>query len=58
MGEDTLFTLYFADDQIVTAEDLSYIIRKLHKEYEIAALTKNKAKCEYLEMGNEETSHL
>ena len=35
-GENTVFTLLFADDQLLIAddyEDLEYTIRKLRKEY-------------------------
>lgn len=43
--------LYFADDQVVVAEDkedLSYIIRKLQEKYKRAGLTINFNKCECL----------
>lgn len=58
VGDDTLFTLFFADDQIVMSEDeedLSYMIRKLQEEYEVAG---ESPKCEYLFVGNEEINDL
>ncbi|XP_030752249.1 uncharacterized protein LOC115879488 [Sitophilus oryzae] len=61
VGDDTLFTLFFADDQIVISEDeedLSYMIRKLQEEYEAAGLQMNLSKCEYLIVGNEEINDL
>ncbi|XP_030757625.1 uncharacterized protein LOC115883405 [Sitophilus oryzae] len=54
--DDTLFTLFFLDDQIVISEDekdLSYMIRKLQEEYEA-----NLSKCEYLIVVNEEIKYL
>lgn len=61
VGNDSLFTLYFADDQIVVAEDkddLAYMVRKLKKKYELTGFTLNMSKCEYLIVDNEEVKHL
>lgn len=58
---ESLFTLYFADDQIVIAEDedeLAYMVRKLKEEYELAGLTLNMSKCEYLIVCNAEVKNL
>lgn len=56
IGDEKLFSLYFADDQMVIAEDqddLNYMIRKLQEEYEAAGLTINMEKSEYMIVGNE-----
>lgn len=61
VGDDTLYSLYFADDQVVIAEDeedLSYMVRKLHEEYERAGLKMNLNKCEYLIIGSDERNNL
>lgn len=61
VGGDTLFTLFFTDDQIIMAEDeedLGYMVRKLKEEYENAGLKINMSKCEYLIVGNGETTDL
>lgn len=48
MRKEALFTVFFADDQIVTAkdEDLTYMVRKLQEEYEAAGLIMNMPKCD------------
>jgi hypothetical protein len=50
----TLFTLQFADDQVVLAgdkEDLEYITRKLKENYEKWGLDMNLNRTEYLCIG-------
>ena len=50
----TLYTLQFADDQILLAndrDDLQYMARKLAEEYAEAGLTINTAKTKYLCIG-------
>ena len=52
--DEILFTLLFADDQIVVAadeEDLSYMVRKLEEEYATWGLKINYGKTEYLVIG-------
>ena len=59
--QDMLFTLYFADDQAVIAEDqddLSYMVKKLDKYYQQAGLTINMEKSEYIVVGNEAIENL
>ena len=54
IGDDKLFTLHFADDQIIFAEDeydIHYMMRKLDKEYEEWGLTINTEKTKYLVAG-------
>lgn len=49
--DDHLYTLSFADDQVVIAqdeEDLSYMVRKLEEEYKKNGLEMNLNKTEYL----------
>lgn len=61
VGEDMLYSLYFADDQVVIAEDeddLSYMVRKLQEAYHQAGLTINMNKSEYLVIGNSECKNL
>lgn len=53
--------MHFTDDQVVITEDeqdLSYIVRKLHDEYEIARLRMNLKKCKYLIGENNDCNHL
>ena len=55
VGKEKLFSSYFADDQVVIAEDLddlSYMIRKLQEEYQLAGLGINMNKSEYIIVGN------
>ncbi|XP_050502979.1 uncharacterized protein LOC126882213 [Diabrotica virgifera virgifera] len=50
-------TLFFADDQVVVAndeEDMDYMFRKLKKEYEKWGLNMNMSKTEYLKIGDDE----
>lgn len=54
IGEGTLYTLQFADDQVILAEDeqdAHYMLRKLKEEYERWGLTINLNKTEYLVIG-------
>ena len=58
---DSLYTLCFADDQVVIAqdeEDLSYMVRKLNEEYTKMGLEINIKKTEYLAIRDEETTDL
>ncbi|XP_039291037.1 uncharacterized protein LOC120352822 [Nilaparvata lugens] len=61
MREEHLFTLCFADDQVVIAqdeEDLSYMMRRLNEEYKDARLEINLDKTEYLQTNSEVTQNL
>ena len=61
VGQDKLFALYFADDQVVIAEDqddLSYMVRKLSEAYQQAGLTINTGKSEYVVVGKDEIENL
>lgn len=54
IGDDKLFTLHFADDQAIFAEDeddIFYMIRKLDDAYHDWGLTINMEKTEYLVAG-------
>lgn len=56
IGDDTLYTLHFADDQAILAEDeadVDYMLRKLDEEYSKWGLTINASKTEYLVVGGE-----
>lgn len=60
-GQETLFTLLFADDQVLIAgdqDDSSYMFRKLQTEYEKWGLTINLKKTEYMVVGDEEMEDL
>lgn len=60
IGNDKLFTLHFADDQVIMAEDeddVYYMIRKLDEEYRKWGLTINVSKTEYMVI-NGTSSHL
>ena len=49
VGRESIFTLSFADDQVILAEDevdTDYMLRKLYEEYEKWALTINSSKTE------------
>jgi hypothetical protein len=53
IGNKRLYSLHFADDQLITAqddEDLEYMERKLHVKYEALGLTLNLTKTQYLSM--------
>ena len=59
--DEYLFTLCFADDQVVIAqdeEDLSYMMRKLKEEYEDAGLEINLDKTEFLQTISNVTENL
>jgi hypothetical protein len=59
--DDILCTLYFADGQIVIAEDkgdLSYMVRKLQEAYEQRVLTINIKNSELMIFGNNEKEDL
>lgn len=61
VGDYILYTLYFADDQLVIAEDkedLEYMVRKLNEAYSAAGLTININKSEYLQVENDAVSDL
>jgi len=51
----TLYTLHFADDQVIAQnkEDLEYMTRKLLKEYEEWGLSVNRSKTKYLCIGDD-----
>ena len=56
MGRECIFTLLFADDQVVLAEDeddLKYMLRKLIEEYGKWGLEVNTGKTQYLAIGVE-----
>ena len=56
IGDSRLFTLHFADDQVILAEDdddICYMLRKLDEEYEKWGLTINTDKTEYVVAGGE-----
>ena len=56
LGRESIFTLLFADDQVVIAEDeedLEYMLRKLIEEYEEWGLEVNSEKTQYLAIGRE-----
>jgi hypothetical protein len=60
VGDDTLYTLYFTDDQVVIVEDkdnLSYMVRKL-QAYEQRGLLINNKKSKYVIFGNNEKEDL
>ncbi|XP_030768112.1 uncharacterized protein LOC115891711 [Sitophilus oryzae] len=61
VGKDTLYTLLFADDQVLIAvdrDDSSYMFRKLHEEYSKWGLTINSKKTEYMVVGDDEREDL
>ena len=61
VGDSIIHTLFFADDQILLAEDrddLSYMARKLEETFEKSGLKINMKKSEYLAAGVEEVSDL
>ena len=54
IGDDKLFTLLFADDQVLLAEDrddMDYMLRKLNDSFATWGLSINAAKTEYLVVG-------
>ena len=44
VGDGTIYSLLFADDQLLMAEDLEYMTRKLKEEYEKRGLKINMEK--------------
>ncbi|XP_030746812.1 uncharacterized protein LOC115875485 [Sitophilus oryzae] len=57
IDNESLFTLQFADDQIIVAndkDDMQYMLRKLIEEYGEWGLTVNIAKTKYLCIGAQE----
>lgn len=61
VDNNTLFTLFYADDQIVVAEDaddLGYMVRKLQEYYQIAGLKINMTKSEYMSVANDNIEDL
>lgn len=61
MDEDMLFRFFFANAQIVIAEDealLCYVIKKLKEEYENSDHTMSMFKCEYLTVENKDVHDL
>ncbi|XP_030753978.1 uncharacterized protein LOC115880821 [Sitophilus oryzae] len=61
VGKDTLYTLLFANDQVLIArdrDDSSYMFRKLHEEYSKWGLTINTKKTEYMVVGDDEREDL
>lgn len=61
IGEYCLYTLLFADDQVVIAsdqEDVEYMTRKLTEEYSKWGLNMNLGKTEFLEVGGNLTTDL
>lgn len=61
IGENTIYTLVFADDQLLIAddyEDMEYMIRKLKEEYNKWGLKINSDKSYYLIVGDEEMKDL
>lgn len=57
IGEDTLYTLLFADDQ-ADADDANYMLRKLKEEYVKWGLIIILAKIEYFILGESEGEDL
>lgn len=58
LNNKTIYTLQFADDQVILAQDkddLEYMSRKIKEEYEKAGLNMNLNKTKYLCIGNETT---
>ncbi|XP_072383859.1 uncharacterized protein [Diabrotica undecimpunctata] len=59
IGDETLYTLHYADDQVVIAqdkEDLEYMARKLMEENKKLGLEVNLQKTQYLCIGGENTA--
>lgn len=56
IGERNIYSLLFADDQVVLAEDIedtTYMVRKLMEEYEKWGLEINTEKTQYMTIGNQ-----
>ncbi|XP_073990596.1 uncharacterized protein [Rhodnius prolixus] len=61
VGEETLYTLQFADDQVLIAEDeedLTYMLRKLLAAYSEWGLEVNKSKTQYMVIGGSSPTSL
>lgn len=61
LNDTCIYTLQFADDQVVLAEDkedLEYMTRKLKEEYEKWGLTMNLQKTQYLCVGADQQENL
>ena len=61
VGTDTIYSLLFADDQVVIAsdnDDASYMMRNLNKVYEQAGLSINTKKTQYMATGNDNADDL
>lgn len=61
IGTETLYTLLFADDQVIIASDMDdagYMLRKLIEQYGKWGLTINISKTEYLAIGGNEMTDL
>jgi hypothetical protein len=61
IGDCKLYSLYFADDQVVVAKDkdnLGHTVRKLKTYYEQVGLKVNMEKSEYLVVGNDKIEDL
>nr|CAI5851467.1 unnamed protein product [Callosobruchus analis] len=52
VDEENLFTLHFADDQVILAEDKGNVYYKLDEDYDRWGLTINTVKTEDLVIGN------
>jgi hypothetical protein len=56
IGDHTLYSLHFADDQVILAEDqddIHYMLRKIDEEYTKWGLSINPSKTEYVVVGGE-----
>ena len=61
IGDETIYTLLFADDQVLITgdqDDSSYMLRKLQEEYNKWGLTINMQKTEYMAVGTDEADDL
>lgn len=61
IGDIHLYTLQFADDQVIVAndrDDLEYMARKLQQEYEIWGLELNTHKTKYLPIGSTQQTNI
>ena len=59
IGESRISTIFFADEQLVIANDemaLDYMVRKLNEAFNKGGLKINYKKSEYLSVGNNMTS--
>ena len=61
IGDETIYTLLFADDQVLITgdqDDSSYMLRKLQREYNKWELMINMQKTEYMTVGTDEADDL